>query len=535
MPYDPQAHAAAARAGGYWLDTSFDAYLSEAVAATPDKPAVVGYRADRAEPRRLSYRELGDAVARCAAALRRLGIARGDVVAVQLPNWWEFAVITLAAWRVGALLNPLMPIFRERELQFMLGFAEAKLVVVPKTFRGHDHEAMARSLQESLPGLRHVAVVDGSGDHAFDQLLLGRPERLEAGDGVRPDDPAVLMYTSGTTGSPKGAVHTSNTLVACTTALAERFELDASDVLFACSPLGHMTGFAAAFLLALRAGASAVFQDIWDAKRGTELMAAEGASYMAAATPFLSDICDAAAAGAPRPASLRSFLCAGATIPPVLIERAARELDLKVCSLWGMTEALAATLTPPGRAADKSATSDGTPLAGVEVKVVDEAGEAVAPGLSGRLLVRGAQMFTGYYKRPDLPTFDAHGWFDTGDLARMDDEGYIRITGRTKDVLIRGGENVPVVEIEALLHKHPAVVSAAIVGYPDERLGERACAFLALRPGQSLDLPGVQAWMAESKVAKQYWPERVEIVPDLPRTATGKVQKFVLREAAARR
>ncbi|MDB5859183.1 MAG: cyclohexanecarboxylate-CoA ligase, partial [Ramlibacter sp.] len=156
MPYDPQAHAAAARAGGYWLDTTFDAYLAQAVGNTPDKLAVTAYRADRPEPRRLTYRELGDSVARCAAALRRLGVGRGDVVAVQLPNWWEFAVVTLAGWRVGAIVNPLMPIFRERELEFMLGFAEAKLLVVPKTFRGHDHEAMARDLQEKLPHLRHV-------------------------------------------------------------------------------------------------------------------------------------------------------------------------------------------------------------------------------------------------------------------------------------------------------------------------------------------------------------------------------------------
>jgi len=533
MPYDPQAHAAAARSGGHWLDTTFDAFLRQAIAAAPDKPALIAHRADGAQVMRLTYRELGDRVARAAAGLRRLGVEHGDVIAVQLPNWWQFAVATLAAWRVGATVNPLMPIFRERELHYMLGFAEAKVLVVPKLFRGHDHEAMACALQESLPGLRHVIVVDGTGENAFDKVLLG-DDRLEDADGaLSPDDPAVVMYTSGTTGSPKGAVHTANTLVTCTTALSRRFHLDGSDVLHACSPLGHMTGFAAAFLLALRVGATAVFQDVWDPKCGVEIMAGEGVSYVAAATPFLSDLCDTVAAGARRPAQLRSFLCAGATIPPVLIERAARELDLQVCSLWGMTEALAATMTEPERAAEKSATSDGRPLDGVEVRVVDDAGRVLPQGQSGRLMVRGPQMFLRYYKRPDLPTFDAEGWFDTGDLARMDEEGYIRITGRTKDVLIRGGENVPVVEIEALLHKHPAVQAAAVVGYPDERLGERACAFLVLRANAALDLAGVQAWMAENKVAKQYWPERVELLPDLPRTPTGKVQKFVLRDRLA--
>jgi cyclohexanecarboxylate-CoA ligase len=261
-------------------------------------------------------------------------------------------------------------------------------------------------------------------------------------------------------------------------------------------------------------------------------MAAEGVTFTAGASPFLSDICEAVAAGVPRPSRLRSFLCAGAPIPPALIERAARELDLKVCSLWGMTESLASTLTEPSRAAEKSSKTDGRALEGVEVCVVDSDGKTLPLGETGRLLVRGAQMFLGYYKRPDIETFDAEGWFDTGDLAYMDDEGYIRINGRIKDVLIRGGENVPVVEIENLLFKHPAVLSAALVGYPDARLGERGCAFVVLRPGQTLDLTTVQAYMAENKVAKQYWPERIEILSDLPRTPSGKIQKFALREQA---
>ena len=213
-------------------------------------------------------------------------------------------------------------------------------------------------------------------------------------------------------------------------------------------------------------------------------------------------------------------------------ERAASELGIKVCSLWGMTEVLAATLTEPSRASDKSPTTDGRPLEGMEVRIVDFDGKPVPTGQSGRLLVRGCQMFTGYYKKSELKTFDAEGWFDSGDLAYMDGEGYIRISGRVKDVLIRGGENVPVVEIENLLYKHPAVAAVAVVGYPDARLGERGCAFIVPKPGSTIDLPAMQAYLAECKMAKQFWPERVELVADLPRTASGKIQKFKLKEVA---
>jgi cyclohexanecarboxylate-CoA ligase len=535
--FDPAAHAKAMRAAGYWVDKTYDEFLQGTIAATPDKLALIADRADRPEQKRLSYRELGELVARAAAALRGMGVGYGDVVSVQMPNWWEFAVVALAAARVGAAVNPLMPIFRERELSYMLDFAGSKALVVPKTFRGFDHEAVARALQPSLPKLEHIIVVDGAGPDSFERRLLSGAERLEPppiGEiGALPtDEMAVLMFTSGTTGSPKGVMHCLNTLMACNIALAQRFGLDETDVMLVCSPLGHMTGYAAGMLLGLKIGATVIFQDLWEPRRGVALMASAGVTYSAGAAPFLSDMCEAVAAGAPKPEKLRKFLCAGAPIPPALIERVARELDLQVCSLWGMTESLSSTLTEPERAMEKSSKTDGRPLDGVAVKVLRMDGTPAPVGDTGLLKVRGAQMCLGYYKRPDMEPYDAEGWFDTGDLAYIDEEGYIRINGRIKDVVIRGGENVPVVEIENLLFKHPAVLSVALVGYPDSRLGERACAFVALRPGHALDLKGVQAYMAEHKVAKQYWPERVEIVADLPKTPAGKVQKYQLRELA---
>ena len=535
--FDAVAHAAAMRAQGYWIERSIDSLLVEAVAHCPDKQAIVAYRDERPHheaPLRLSFAELATRVARVAGSLRALGVGHADVVAVQLPNWWEFVVVALACGRIGAVVNPLMPIFRERELRFMLAFCEAGVLVVPRVFRGFDHAAMAAGLRQHLPGLRHVVVVDGAGEDSFERMLsqgAGASLAADPAAGLRPDELAVLMFTSGTTGEPKGVMHCCNTLLACIDSLTGRFHLGGDDVLLCCTPLGHMTGFAAVMLQALRLKGRLVLQDVWQPARGVAIMAAEGVTHTAVSTPFLTDICDAVAAGGPRP-RLRTFLCGGAPIPPMLIERAARELGVNVSSLWGMTESLSSTLTEPERAAEKSAQTDGRPIDGVQIRIVDEQRRPLPVGRTGRLEVRGAQMFLGYYKRPDIHAFDAAGWFDSGDLAYMDNDGYIRINGRTKDVVIRGGENVPVVEIEGLLYQHPAVAAAAIVGYPDSRLGERSCAFVVPRPGERLDLAAVQTWMATNKVAKQYWPERVEVVAELPRTASGKIQKFLLRQRA---
>ncbi len=526
------------REAGYWLDRTVDQLLDEAIARTPDKISIIADRADREPALRLTYRELGNLVDRASGSLRLLGVGPRDVVTVQLPNWWEFVVTSLACSKIGAVFNPVMPILRERELLYVLNFCKSKVFIVPSVYRGFDYAAMAEGMRGELPYLKHLIVVDGTGDSGFERAVLsGGPggeavRSTEPSSALGPDDMSVVMFTSGTTGEPKGVIHTSNSLVGCTKALAQRFGLHDQEVLLVASPVAHMTGYAAVVLLSIYLGGTMVLQDVWEPKRGVALMVREGVTYTAASTPFLNDICDVVAAGAARPASLRSFLCAGATIPPVLIERAAREVGIHACSLWGMTESLASTLTEPSRAAEKSPTTDGRPLEGMEVRIVDFEGKPVPTGQSGRLLVRGCQMFTGYYKRPELPTFDAQGWFDSGDLAYMDDEGYIRISGRVKDVLIRGGENVPVVEIENLLYKHPAVAAVAVVGYPDARLGERGCAFIVPKAGSTIDLAAMQAYLAECKMAKQFWPERVELVADLPRTASGKIQKFKLKEIA---
>jgi cyclohexanecarboxylate-CoA ligase len=525
------------KTSGFWIDKTMDDFMSVAVAASPNNEALIAYRHDQCDSQRFTYRELSEKINLAAQSLHAMGVRWGDVVSVQLPNWWEFVVITLACGRIGAVMNPLMHIFRERELTYMIGFAKSKVLFIPKKYRDFDFESMIEGMRQDLPDLAHVVVVDGAGSNSFENFLTsdGLDANLSIPNGafpLKPDDLAVLMFTSGTTGSPKGVMHTSNTLVSCMNALSHRFGVGDQDVYLASTPVGHMTGYVAVVLIGLRNGGKVVLQDFWDPLQGVAIMVKEQVSYFAASTPFLNDICDVVEAQKLRLPHLRSFLCGGAPIPPVLIDRARDRVGIRVCSLWGMTEILSGTLTEPARSIDKSSSSDGRVLEGMDILIVDDSGARLPQGQTGRLWVRGAQVFLGYFKQADIQAFNAEGWFDSGDLAYMDTEGYIRIAGRTKDVLIRGGENVPVVEIEGLLLKHPAIKGVSIVGFPDLRLGERACAFVVLRDMSTFTLKDLQDYMAASKVAKQYWPEKVEVLDQLPVTPSGKIQKFKLKDIA---
>ncbi|MEC7764313.1 MAG: AMP-binding protein [Pseudomonadota bacterium] len=537
--FDRAKHADEMRAAGWWQDLTADDLLDRAIRATPDKKAIVAYRADAgydAPVATLTYAELGEAVSQAAGSFAALGIGAGDVVGIMLPNWSEFVISALALTRIGAVPNPLMHIFRERELRFMCTFAETKAMIVPKTFRGHDFEAMMEGLRTDLPALAHVIVVGGTGETSFDALVANSGAKPLGPDDVARIDPgamSVLMYTSGTTGEPKGVMHCQNTMIACVKSLGDRFGLSGDDVQIGSTPFGHMTGYTAVMYQTLYYGGTMVLMDVWNPDDGVPIMVREGVTHMAAATPFLADICRKVDEGSDKP-NLKTFLCGGAQIPPVVVERARDLLGLNVSSLWGMTESLAGTLTEPERAAEKSATTDGRAVDGVELLIADENLTPLPVGETGRLYFRGAQQFLGYYKKPGLGGRGPEGWFDTGDLAYMDDEGYIRIDGRSKDIIIRGGENVPVVEIEGILYRHPRVADAAIVGYPDARMGERGCAFVVLSEGDDFTMDDLTEWMRESGAAKQYWPEAVEVIETMPRTASGKIQKFQLKDAAAK-
>lgn len=526
---------------GAWNDMLLTDYLDEAVASAAGRPAIITYRMADGTHDALTYAELNEKVTRIAAGLAGLGVAKGDVVSCQLPNWWQMTALHLACIRIGAVLNPLMPIFREHELRFMLAQAESKVFVVPGVFRGFDHAAMARGLKSELTVLEQVLVVDGQDADSFESILLERAWEREKDTAAlfrerRPggDDVVQLLYTSGTTGKPKGVMHTSNTLMSHIRPFATRLGLGNDDTVFMPSPLAHQLGFLYGLMLPIYLKATAVLQDTWKPAEAVAIIRSERPSLMLGSTPFLTDIAEQAEAHGPDLQSLKLFMCAGAPIPSPLVEKAARNLPTRIISAWGMTENGAVTTTRPGDDPSRAVHTDGLPLPFMELKVTDLEGRSLPPGEEGPLYVRGASLFVGYFKQPELYGVDDEGWFPTGDLARLDEHGYVRITGRSKDVVIRGGENIPIVDIENALYQHPAIQAVALVGRPDERLGERLCAYVTLKEGvEALTLADVTAFLTERRVTRQYQPEFLVVLDELPRTPSGKIQKFKLREQAA--
>jgi cyclohexanecarboxylate-CoA ligase len=531
MQYDVERlmlRRTAMRARGDWRDETLLDHLARAVAATPDKTALVAIRG--AEEQRFSYRNLDVLSDAVAGNLRRLGVARGDTVSFQLPNWWEFTVLHLGCLKAGAVSNPLMVIFRERELGFMLALAESKVLVVPASFRGFDYPSMVARVRDRLSDLRHVFSTGGSSADAqpFEALLA--PSAAVTAE-LGPDDVIQLLYTSGTTGEPKGVLHTSNTLLSNLVPFASRLRLGADDVIHMPSPLAHQLGFMYGLMLPVMLGATAVLQDVFTAPEMARQITQEGATVTLGATPFLNDLVEHVERSGTAISSLRVFASAGAPIPRALVTKARRTLGAAIVSAWGMSENGAVTTTKLDDPEERATSTDGCPLPGMELRVVDPNGDVVPDGEMGQLQARGCSNFVGYLKRPELDNTDADGWFDTGDLARMED-GYIRIAGRSKDIIIRGGENIPVVEVENLLFRHPAIAEVSVVGYPDARLGERACAFVKLREDAGLTFQEMTDFLGAQSMARQYIPERLEIVEEMPRTPSGKVQKFRLRAMA---
>ncbi|GII73109.1 cyclohexanecarboxylate-CoA ligase [Sphaerisporangium melleum] len=539
------------RAEGVWHDRTAMDDLRDAVRRFPDRTAVVCRHVDGREPDRLTYTELAARVERLAAALHGLGVRRGDVVTLQLPNSWQLVALSLACARVGAIAGPVATIMRRREVAFMTRLTRSPLYVAAAQVRDFSFAGMAAEVAAEVPTLKRRVLLGAPGVPAveqgrddvldFERDLLGRAWEQEVAPGVldareaRPDDLAQVMFTSGTTGEPKGVMHSHNTLGALNRAQIEVLGLTSDEVTAMGSPTTLQAGYTWNFLMPLILGATAVQIDAWKPDLMLRVMEQERVTFFYGPPPFLMDLIRAQQENPRDLSALRSFATGSAPIPPVLVEQARDVLGCRLYALWGMTENGAVTITRPQDPPMRAAESDGVPVPGMEVRIVDEeTGEPVPPGGTGLLQVRGASQCLGYYRREELyaESVTPDGWFDTGDLARDDGYGGIRIAGRVKDVISRGGVKVPVVEVEAALLRHPAIRDIAVVGVPDERFGERACAVI-VADGTPPTLEDLRVHLAELDMAKQYWPERVEVLDALPRTPSGKVQKFVLRDRLA--
>jgi cyclohexanecarboxylate-CoA ligase len=515
----------------------------------PREPAVISL--DSAGVRVWDWSRLWRESQRIAALLAACGVRRDEPVAYQMGNRAEFVAITLGTLAAGAVCCPLMPIFRERELGYMLSRARVRVLFVMDGYHGRDPVAEVSAIEALLPSLESLFVIaaDGS-DEGGRVLARARTRHLWLQNALRDTDDeaaavdamhaeptglAQLLFTSGTTGEPKGVLHRADVLTLAAGLQADQLGLGAADRIFVPSPLAHQTGFLYGMWLALALGVPQILQESWEPRRALAALGEWRGTFVQAATPFLADLAQAVEEGeAPPPRGLRLFVATGTTVPRALAARARRVLESQICGAFGTTEGCLATLGSPADPPERACSTDGRPLAGIEVRTCDETGRTLPVGAEGQLQTCSPTMFQGYLERPDW-TADAYtddGWYRTGDLAVIDAEGYLRLTGRVKDVVNRGGEKIPVVEIEQLLHEHDAVREVAIVGMPDARLGERPCAFIVRRRPCPLDLTAVQAFLDARRVAKQYWPERVEIVEELPKTPSGKIRKYLLRERA---
>jgi non-ribosomal peptide synthetase component E (peptide arylation enzyme) len=515
----PERRAAYERAG-LWDDVTLAGQVRRWAAERPDDVAVV----DDAGAR--TYADLGADAGRVAGFLTAVGVEAGSVVSIQLPNRYEAVVTAVAVQSLGGVINPLLPNYRAKELGYVCQTATPRVLVTPAEYRGFDHRDLVTEVCATT-GLDavHLVVDDGAGggDARFADVLDRPPELLGA---ARADAVSELIFTSGTEANPKAIMHTEQTANFSVRVAYADLGLGRDDVVWMPSPVGHSTGFNYGVRFALYHGLRLVLQDRWDADDAVALVAEQRCSYTLAATTFLQDLVAAATRGGAHLDQLRCFGCGGAPVPAELV-RAARARGIGVLRLYGSTEVLVGTWNRPESLPDRQDTTDGIAMSDVEIEVRGEDGRRCAPNEPGELYVRGPNTCVGFFRDAErtAATFSADGWVRSGDLVNVDRDGYLTVVGRKKEIIIRGGMNIAPREIEELLVAFPEVDRAAVVGLPDARLGERSCACVVVRPGETLDLATALARLRTSGLAAYKLPERLEVLDALPTTASGKVQK----------
>jgi acyl-CoA synthetase (AMP-forming)/AMP-acid ligase II len=515
---------------GLWTDKTIADYCEELLIGTPDRVLVI----DR--EREFTVRYLHVHALRLAQALIRRGYRAGDTVSFQLPNWHEAVVINLAAAMAGLVVHPIAPMYRSRDVGFMLRDCRSKLIFVPGTFRNFDHLEMMRQVMPTLESpLDVISVRTDGGEFATYEALIA-----EGGGGVamprtNPDAVKLIMYTSGTTGRPKAVLHSHNSLQTENRARQSHLGLTRSDVMFNPSPVTHVTGMLYSLCLPFTQGIPTVMLDVWEPRLALDMMRRRRVTGTVAATPFLQGLVTEAKSSGDSLPDLRFFLCGGAQVPPSLIREAARIfVNCVPARIYGSTEVPCITAGVQRRDQLTSGAETDGEIWQAQARIDDpQTGLPMAPGSEGEIVAKAPHMFLGYAREEDnVGAFDADGFFRMGDLGRILDGRFVLVTGRKKDLIIRAGENISPKEIEDILFEHPAIEEIAIVAMPDPRTGEAACAFVIPQKGHAIDLPEIKRYLVAAGVTNQKIPERVEILAEFPRTSAGKVHKHVLRQMA---
>ncbi|EIH5420937.1 medium-chain fatty-acid--CoA ligase [Escherichia coli] len=526
---------AAYRQQGLWGDASLADYWQQTARAMPDKIAVVDNHGAS-----YTYSALDHAASCLANWMLAKGIESGDRIAFQLPGWCEFTVIYLACLKIGAVSVPLLPSWREAELVWVLNKCQAKMFFAPTLFKQTRPVDLILPLQNQLPQLQQIVGVDklapATSSLSLSQIIADNTP-LTTAITTHGDELAAVLFTSGTEGLPKGVMLTHNNILASERAYCARLNLTWQDVFMMPAPLGHATGFLHGVTAPFLIGARSVLLDIFTPDACLALLEQQRCTCMLGTTPFVYDLLNLLEKQPADLSALRFFLCGGTTIPKK-VARECQQRGIKLLSVYGSTESSPHAVVNLDDPLSRFMHTDGYAAAGVEIKVVDDARKTLPPGCEGEEASRGPNVFMGYFDEPELTAraLDEEGWYYSGDLCRMDEAGYIKITGRKKDIIVRGGENISSREVEDILLQHPKIHDACVVAMPDERLGERSCAYVVLKaPHHSLSLEEVVAFFSRKRVAKYKYPEHIVVIEKLPRTASGKIQKFLLRKDIMRR
>ncbi|HFM2471255.1 TPA: medium-chain fatty-acid--CoA ligase [Escherichia coli] len=526
---------AAYRQQGLWGDASLADYWQQTARAMPDKIAVVDNHGAS-----YTYSALDHAASCLANWMLAKGIESGDRIAFQLPGWCEFTVIYLACLKTCAVSVPLLPSWREAELVWVLNKCQAKMFFAPTLFKQTRPVDLILPLQNQLPQLQQIVGVDklapATSSLSLSQIIADNTS-LTTAITTHGDELAAVLFTSGTEVLPKGVMLTHNNILASERAYCARLNLTWQDVFMMPAPLGHATGFLHGVTAPFLIGARSVLLDIFTPDACLALLEQQRCTCMLGATPFVYDLLNVLEKQPADLSALRFFLCGGTTIPKK-VARECQQRGIKLLSVYGSTESSPHAVVNLDDPLSRFMHTDGYAAAGVEIKVVDDARKTLPPGCEGEEASRGPNVFMGYFDEPELTAraLDEEGWYYSGDLCRMDEAGYIKITGRKKDIIVRGGENISSREVEDILLQHPKIHDACVVAMPDERLGERSCAYVVLKaPHHSLSLEEVVAFFSRKRVAKYKYPEHIVVIEKLPRTASGKIQKFLLRKDIMRR